>query len=98
MSLPDNTHAGPAELTADAAEAASVGLRVLEVALIGFAGLLICPPLFVMLVAVVVPTAAVLAVVGAIVGIFAAPILLVRRVRAHHREHGRTVFLHRLLP
>jgi hypothetical protein len=28
----------------------------------------------------------------------AVPSLLVRRVRAHHRAHGSTVFLHRLRP
>ena len=37
-------------------------------------------------------------VMAAAVGAIAAPIWLVRRVRAHHRAHGSTLFLHRLRP
>jgi len=32
------------------------------------------------------------------VGAIAVPTLLVRKVRAHHRAHGSTMFLHRLRP
>ena len=36
--------------------------------------------------------------VTAVVAAISVPTLLVRRVRAHHRAHGTTIFLHRLRP
>jgi hypothetical protein len=36
------------------------------------------------------------AVVAAVVAAIAVPTVLVRRVLAHHRAHGSTLFLHRL--
>src|SRR5262249_4682439 len=98
MSNPDNTHAGPVELSADAAEVTGAGLRVVEIGLIGFVGLLVWPPAMILAVTVVVPTAVILAVLAAVVGMIALPVYLVRRVRTHHRDHGKTVFLHRLVP
>jgi hypothetical protein len=97
MSLPENTQASPAELVADTAEVASEGLLAAEVVLIGAAGLLFCPPLAVLAVLVVVPAAVVMAAVAAVVGMIAAPFYLVRRAREHHRAHGKTLFLHRLV-
>jgi hypothetical protein len=47
---------------------------------------------------VAVPFLAISAVVAAVVAAIAVPTLLVRRVRAHHRAHGSTLFLHRLRP
>jgi len=56
-------------------------------------GLLVTPPLLILAVVVAMPAIA----VGAVVAAIAAPILLIRRVRAHHRAHGSTLFLHRVL-
>jgi hypothetical protein len=46
---------------------------------------------------VAVPVIAISAVVAAVVAAIAVPTWLVRHVRAHHREHGSTLFLHRVL-
>jgi uncharacterized membrane protein len=96
MSTQKNTHPGPSEVSADVVEASGAGLRAVEVALVVLAGLLVAPPLLVMAVAVAVPAAVVLAVLGALYAVIAAPTVAVRRVRAHHRRHGSTAFLHRL--
>ena len=98
MSTTDNIHHHPAEVGAELAEVTGGGLRAVEVALVAFIGLLACPPLLILAVVVAVPLIAIAAVVAAVVGVFAAPILLVRHVRAHHRAHGTTLFLHRLRP
>jgi hypothetical protein len=81
---------------AEVAEVASDGLRAVEVGAAVFSGLLVCPPLLTLAVAVAVPMIAIAAVVGIVGSVFMAPILLVRHVRAHHRTHGSTLFLHRL--
>ena len=96
MSTQKNIHPGPTELSADVVEATGDGLRFLEVALVVLGGLLFAPPLLVMAVVVAVPAAVVLAVAGALYAVIALPTVAVRRVRAHHREHGSTAFLHRL--
>jgi hypothetical protein len=98
MSTTNTTHPSDAELGADLVEAGGDGLRVVEIGLTIFAGLLICPPLLILAVVVAVPFIAIAAIVAAVVGAVALPVTLVRRVRAHHREHGTTLFLHRLLP
>jgi hypothetical protein len=46
---------------------------------------------------VAAPLLAGAAVVAAVVGAIAVPTLLVRRVLRHHREHGKTMFLHRVV-
>jgi hypothetical protein len=89
-------HHHPAETGAEVAEVASDGLRAVEVAAAVFIGLLVCPPLLTLAVAVAVPMIAIAAVVGIVGSVFMAPILLVRHVRAHHRTHGSTLFIHRL--
>jgi uncharacterized membrane protein len=86
----------PAEVSANVAEVAGGGVRAAEVALAVFIGLLVCPPLLILAAAVAVPLIAIAAVVGIAGSVFVAPILLVRHVRAHHRAHGSTLFLHRL--
>lgn len=96
MSTSRETHHSPGEVGADVADATGAGLRVVEVALVVFAGLLVAPPLLVMAVIVAVPTAVIIAVLGALYLVVALPTTAVRRVRAHHREHGSTAFLHRL--
>ena len=89
-------HRPPAEVGAEVVEVTGGGLRAAEIALAGFVGLLVCPPLLILAVVVAVPLTAIAAVVAAVVGVIAAPILLVRHVRAHHRVRGSTMFLHRL--
>ena len=73
------------------------GLRIAEIGLVIFLGLLVCPPLLILAVVVAVPVIAVSAVVAAVVAAIAVPTVLVRRVLAHHRAHGSTLFLHRVL-
>jgi hypothetical protein len=74
------------------------GLRVLELAAVTLIGLLVCPPFFILAVVVAVPVIAVSALVLGVAALVAVPAWLVRRVHAHHREHGSTLFLHRLRP
>jgi rRNA processing protein Gar1 len=71
-------------------------LRLAEVGLVVLLGLLVCPPLLILAAVVAVPLVAIGAVVAAVVGAVAVPYLLVRHVRAHHRAHGSTLFLHRV--
>jgi hypothetical protein len=74
------------------------GLRIAEICLVVFLGLLVCPPLLILAVVVAAPLLAAALVIGAVVAAIAVPTWLVRKVRAHHREHGTTMFLHRLRP
>jgi hypothetical protein len=95
MSVTDNIHTSPAEAGADIVEATGAGLRVAEVGVVILIGLLVAPPLLILAVVVAVPFIAVSAVVAAGVLAVVVPAALVRRVRAHHRAHGSTMFLHR---
>jgi uncharacterized membrane-anchored protein len=78
----------------DVEEEATVGIEILlrgaEVGMAVIIGLLVVPPLAIFAVMVAVP----LLVVGIVVGIFAAPYLLVRHVREHHRKHDSSVLAH----
>jgi hypothetical protein len=87
-------HTSRLELGEEIVADTGAGLRIVELALVVFLGLLICPPLLILAVIVAAPLIAVAAVLAAI----ALPVFLVRRVRAHHRAHGSTMFLHRLVP
>jgi hypothetical protein len=98
MNTTDDIHTSFAELGADLVEETGGGLRIVEVGLVIFLGLLVCPPLLILAVVVAVPFIAIAAVAGAVAAAVAVPTALVRRVRAHHREHGSTLFLHRLRP
>jgi hypothetical protein len=91
-------HPTPIEVGADVIEATGAGLRIAEIGVVVFLGLLVSPPLLILAVVVAVPLIAISAVVAAVVAAIAVPTLLVRRVRAHHRAHGSTLFLHRLRP
>jgi hypothetical protein len=91
-------HSTPLEVSAELTEVTGGGLRIAEVGLVIFLGLLVCPPLLILAVVVAVPFIAIAAVAGAVAAAVAVPTALVRRVRAHHREHGSTLFLHRLRP
>lgn len=96
MSTLRDTQESPAEIGADVVDGVGAGLRVLELAAIVFAGVIVAPPLLILAVVVVVPTVAVLAVVGVAYAVIAVPTRLFSRARTHHREHGSTLFLHRL--
>ena len=90
----NNTHPSPVELSAELVDVAGGGLRVAEAGLVILIGLLVCPPLLILAVVVAVPFIAVSALVAAVVLAIAVPAVLVRRVRAHHRAYGSTLFLH----
>jgi hypothetical protein len=89
-------HPTPVEVSAELIEVTGGGLRIAEVGLVIFLGLLVCPPLLILAVVVALPVIAICAVVAAVVAAIAVPTVLVRRVLAHHRAHGSTLFLHRV--
>jgi hypothetical protein len=93
-----NIHASRVEVTEELIADTGGGLRIAEVGLVIFLGLLVCPPLLILAVVVAVPVVAISAVVAAVVAAIAVPTVLVRRVLAHHRAHGSTLFLHRMRP
>jgi hypothetical protein len=88
----------PAEVGADFVEATGAGLRIAELGVVSFGGLLVAPPFLILAVVVAAPLIAMAAVVAAVAAVVVVPTWLVRRVLAHHRAHGSTLFLHRLLP
>ena len=63
-------------------------LRAVEVALVVFLGLLICPPLLILAVLVVVPPLVIALILGLIAAVFYAPYLLVHHFRGAHRRHA----------
>jgi hypothetical protein len=86
------------EVSAEVVEVAGGGLRIAEIGLVIFLGLLVCPPLLILAVVVAAPLIAMTALVAAAVAAIAVPTVLARRVLAHHRTHGSTLFLHWLRP
>ena len=94
---PHTGHPTHLEVTAEVVEVTGGGLRIAEIGVVIFLGLLVCPPLLILAVVVAAPIA-ITAVVAAAVAAIAVPTVLVRRVLAHHRAHGSTLFLHRLRP
>jgi NhaP-type Na+/H+ and K+/H+ antiporter len=98
MNTTDNIHPSGVEIGGELIEVAGGGLRVVELGIFSLLGLLVCPPLLILAVVVAVPVIATAAVVAAVVAPVAVATWLVRRVHAHHRTHGSTVFLHRLRP
>jgi hypothetical protein len=93
---PLTEHPTHLEVSAELIEATGDGLRIAEIGVVIFLGLLVCPPLLILAVVVAVPVIAISAVVAAAVAAIAVPTVLVRHVLAHHRAHGSTLFLHRL--
>jgi hypothetical protein len=91
-------HLTPVEAAEEVIAVTGGGLRIVELAIVTLLGLLVCPPFFILAVVVAAPLIAISAVVAGVVALVAVPTWLVRRVRAHHREHGSTLFLHRLRP
>jgi hypothetical protein len=82
------------EIEEVAALAPGILLRGAEVGMFLFIGLLVCPPLAILVVVVVVPLLAAAIVAGLIAAIVAMPYLLVREVREHHRTHRSSVLAH----
>jgi hypothetical protein len=69
-------------------------LRAVEVGTLVLIGLLVCPPLFILVVVVVVPLVALTVLVSLIAAVLATPYLIVRHVRGHRAGHA--VLRHRL--
>jgi hypothetical protein len=63
-------------------------LRAVEVGAWVLIGLLVCPPLFILVVAVVVPLVALTVLVSLIAAVLATPYLIVRHVRGHRAGHA----------
>jgi hypothetical protein len=71
MNATDNAHPSGLEVTAELVEATGGGLRIVEVGLVIFLGLLVCPPFLILAVVVAVPVIAVSALVAAVVAGYA---------------------------
>ena len=95
---PRSGHPTHLEVSAEVVEVTGGGLRIAEIGLVILLGLLVCPPFLILAVVVAAPLIAISALIAAAIAAVAVPIVLVRRVRAHHRAHGSTLFLHRLKP
>jgi hypothetical protein len=94
---PDEPYSATERIEEVASEAGLVGaltLRAVEVGTLVLVGLLVCPPLFILVVVVVVPLVALTVLVSLIAAILATPYLIVRHVRGHHAGHA--VLRHRL--
>jgi hypothetical protein len=75
--------------------AAGEALRAVEVALVVFVGLLVCPPLAILVVLVVVPLLVTALVLGLLAAVLSTPYLLVHHFRGHHGGHA-SLLAHRL--
>jgi hypothetical protein len=75
--------------------AAAEALRGVEVAAVVLLGLLICPPLAILVFLVVVPVLAAGLVIGLVAAVLSTPYLIVHHFRARDRGHG-SLFLQRL--
>jgi hypothetical protein len=75
--------------------AAGEALRAVEVAAVVLLGLLVCPPLAILVFLVVVPLLVAGLVLGVLAAVLSAPYLLVHHFRARDRGHG-SLFLQRL--
>ena len=67
-----------------AGEAVAVTLRGIEIAAVVLLGLLVCPPLAILVVLVVVPLLVLALVLGLLAAVVSTPYLLVHHVRGHH--------------
>jgi hypothetical protein len=76
------------EVAADTELVGGVALRALEVGAIVLIGLLVCPPLFILVVAIVVPLVVLMVLVGLVSVVLAAPYLIVSHLRGHHAGHA----------
>jgi hypothetical protein len=97
MNTTDNIHLNRVDVAEEVIADTGGGVRIAEIGLVILLGLLVCPPLLILAVVVAVPVIAISAVVAAVAAAIVVPTMLVRRVLAHHRAHGSTLFLHRVL-
>jgi hypothetical protein len=90
------SHAERLEEDAELAGVAAAGaLRAVEVAAVVLLGLLVCPPLAILVVLVVVPILVTALVLGLLAAVLATPYLLVHHFRAHDGRHL-SLLAHRL--
>jgi hypothetical protein len=75
--------------------AAAGALRAVEVAAVVLLGLLVCPPLAILVVLVVVPLLVIALVVALLAAVLTAPYLLVQHFRSPHAGHA-SMLAHRL--
>jgi hypothetical protein len=75
--------------------AAGEALRGVEVAGVVLLGLLVCPPLAILVVVVVVPLLVIALVLGLVAAVLSTPYLLVHHFRGHHGGHA-SLLAHRL--
>jgi hypothetical protein len=75
--------------------AAAEALRGVEVAAVVLIGLLVCPPLAILVVVVGVPLLVTALVLGLLAAVLSAPYLLVHHFRGHDRRHA-SLLAHRL--
>jgi hypothetical protein len=82
-------------LALEADVAVGGGLRALEVAAVILVGLLVCPPLAILVVVVAVPLFVTAVVLGLLGAVLATPYVLVRHFRGHPGGHL-SLLVHRL--
>jgi hypothetical protein len=82
-------------IASEAELAAGGGLRAVEVAAVVLIGLLVCPPLAILVVVVAVPLLATAVLIGLLAGVLWTPYLLVRHFRGDHAGHA-SLLAHRL--
>ena len=88
-------HAARHAAEAEVAEATAIGaVRAIEVAPFVLIGLLVCPPLAILVVLVAVPLLVTALVLGLVAAVFATPYLVYEHVRGH-RGHA-ALLTHRL--
>jgi hypothetical protein len=75
------------EVATDIGLAGALTLRAVEVVAFVLVGLLVVPPLFILVVVVVVPLVALAVLVSLIAAVLAVPYLIVRHVRGHRGGH-----------
>ena len=75
--------------------AAADGLRAVEVGVVVLLGLLVCPPLAILVFLVVAPLLVVALVLGLLAAVLSAPYLLVHHLRGHDGDHV-SLLKHRL--
>ena len=77
------------EVASDIGLAGGLTLRAVEVGALVLIGLLVCPPLFILVVVVGLPLVVLAVLVSLIAAVLATPYLIVRRVHGHHggRSH-----------
>jgi hypothetical protein len=76
------------EVASDVGVAGALALRAVEIGALVLLGLIICPPLFILVVVVVVPLVALTVLLSLVAAVLATPYLIVRHIRGHHAGHA----------